>query len=190
MKDISPYPPHCGANWFHSAGFYPVREKIIGGGGHYELFIGGAGRSFPFLHFDAPGAHTFIHQIAGRKKFILFAPSDGEYLYPLPDEKFSVSGIKDIENVDIEAYPLYQNATRYEDEAGPGDTLFMPSGWWHTAMMKSFSISLGIDAVNHTNWDKVKDYMKRRSSYENPILAAAYMAIMNTAASVSRFTSK
>ena len=76
MADISPYPPHCGPNWFHSLPFFPIRDRIVGGGGHYELFIGGAGRSFPFLHFDSPGAHTFIHQIVGRKKFILFAPED------------------------------------------------------------------------------------------------------------------
>lgn len=37
--------------------------------------------------------------------------------------------------------------------------------------MKSFSISLGIDVVNDTNWDKVYGYMKKRASYENAVLA-------------------
>lgn len=190
MADISPYPPLCGPNWFHSLAFYPVRERIVGGGGHYELFIGGAGRSFPFLHFDAPGAHTFIHQIAGKKKFILFAPSDSDYLYPMNGKKFSVSSIADIENVDLEQFPLYAKASKYEDEVGPGDTLFMPAGWWHTALMKSFSISLGIDVVNDTNWDSVYGYMKKRASYENAVLASIYMAAMASAGLMARALSK
>lgn len=181
MPDISPYPGMCGPNWFHSAAFYPLRNKVVGGGGHYELFIGGAGRSFPFLHYDAPGAHTFIHQIIGHKKFILFAPEDGRYLYPAEGKSFSVSRIKDLENTNAPEFPLYRNAIRYEDQAGPGETLFMPSGWWHTAKMLSFSISLGIDVANKTNWPQVTGYMSKRTSFENPLLSIPYMAMIRTA---------
>jgi hypothetical protein len=190
MPDIRPYPVACGPNWFHSSVFFPIRERIVGGGGHYELFIGGRGRSFPFLHFDAPGAHTFIHQIAGRKSFILFSPEDTPYLYPCKEKDFSVSGIRNIEDVDLEKFPLYANATRYDDEAGPGDSLFMPSGWWHTAKMSSFSISLGIDVANRSNWDHVLGYMNRRAGYENPILAAAYMSYMRCAGSILNLTNR
>ena len=186
MADISPYPPHCGPNWFHSLPFFPIRDRIVGGGGHYELFIGGAGRSFPFLHFDSPGAHTFIHQIVGRKKFILFAPEDGKYLYPGEGKSFSVSRIKNLDDTESSTFPLYRHATRYEDEAGPGETLFMPSGWWHTARMLSFSVSLGIDVANQTNWPDVVGYMRRRASYENPVLALAYMTAIRTAGIAAR----
>jgi histone arginine demethylase JMJD6 len=181
MADIEPYPAHCGPNWFHSPFFRPIQERIVGGGGHYELFIGGAGRSFPFLHFDAPGAHTFIHQIAGRKKFILFPPSDTPFLYPCDGKSFSVSRLKNLEDVDLDQFPLYAQATRYEDEAGPGESLFMPCGWWHTARMLSFSISLGIDVANQSNWSHVSAYMRRRASFENPLLAVPYMAYIRTA---------
>ena len=181
MADISPYPQACGPNWFHSKVFLPIRERIVGGGGHYELFIGGAGRSFPFLHYDAPGAHTFIHQIAGRKVFILFPPSDAPSLYPCEGSSFSVSRLKDLDTIDLSKFPLYANATRYVMEVGPGDTLFMPCGWWHTARMLSFSISLGIDVANRSNWDHVISYMGRRARFENPVLATAYMSYMRSA---------
>ena len=190
MADISPYPEVCGPNWFHSAAFYPIRNRVVGGGGHYELFIGGEGRSFPFLHYDAPGAHTFIHQIIGYKKFILFAPEDGQYLYPAQGKSFSVSRIKDLDNLTNPEFPLYRNATRYEDQAGPGETLFMPSGWWHTAKMLSFSISLGIDATNESNWGKVTDYMSKRASFEKPLISIPYMAAIRTAGFAARIGAK
>lgn len=181
MPDVSPDPTVAAPNWFHSRIFFPIRNRIVGGGGHYELFIGGAGRSFPFLHYDAPGAHTYIYQISGRKRFILFAPDDGDYLYPKPAGAFSVSQVTDLENPDLEKFPRFARATRIECEINSGDTLFMPCGWWHTAKMESFSIGLGIDVANGTNWDHVIGYMSRRASYENPALALAYMTYMRGA---------
>jgi hypothetical protein len=190
LEDLSPYPDLCEPNWFHSRIFYPIRNRIVGGGGHYELFIGGKGASFPYLHFDAPGAHTFIHQIWGRKMFILFAPSDAPYLYPREGASFSVSSIPDIENVDREQFPLYKKATPYTVELGPGDTLFMPYGCWHTAKMLSFSITLGIDVANQTNWEHVMNYMARRARFENMILGAMYMAYMRAAGILLRLRSR
>jgi hypothetical protein len=180
LADISPYPPLCGPNWFHSLAFRPIRERVVGGGGHYELFIGGEGRAFPFLHYDAPGAHTFIHQIIGRKKFVLFKSDDGQFLYPCAGKAFSVSQIKNLDDVYAEQFPLFRNATKYEEEAKPGDTLFMPSGTWHTAKMTSFSVSLGIDVVNETNWPDVVAYVKRRMSFERAAVSAAYLSVFRT----------
>ena len=189
MSDVSPYPTVASPNWFHSKLFYPIRNRIVGGGGHYELFIGGAGRSFPYLHYNAPGAHTFIYQIVGRKRFVVFAPEDGAYLYPKPDNAFSVSQVADFENPDLAKFPLFSKATRIECEIGPGDTLFMPCGWWHTAKMESFSVGLGIDVANRTNWDHVIGYMGQRAGYENPALAFAYMTYMRVAGAVLGMTS-
>ena len=56
--------------------------------------------------------------------------------------------------------------------------------------MKSFSISLGIDVVNDTNWDSVYGYMKKRASYENAVLASIYMAAMASAGLMARALSK
>lgn len=181
LSDILPCPVYSRPNWFHSALFRPIRNLIAGGGANYELFIGGAGRSFPYLHYDSPGAHTFIYQIMGRKKFILFAPEDRQYLYPKAETGFSISQIPDINQVDLEKFPLFAGATRIETEVGPGDTLFMPCGWWHTARMLSFSVGLGIDVANWSNWGHVMDYMSRKAKHKHPVLAIPYMAYMRTA---------
>ena len=189
MADILPYPAVAGPNWFHSGLFFPIRNRIVGGGGHYELFIGGAGRAFPYLHYDAPGAHTFIYQLVGRKRFVLYSPEDGAYLYPKAENAFSVSEITDLDNPDLKKFPRFPKATRIECEIGAGDTLFMPCGWWHTAKMESFSVGLGIDVANRTNWDHVLGYMGHRASFENPALALAYMTYMRAAGAVLSMTS-
>jgi hypothetical protein len=181
FADISPYPQLCKPNWFHSPVFFPIRHHIAGGGGDYELFIGGAGGSFPYLHYDSPGAHTFIHQIIGRKLFFLFPPSDGAFLYPKSGNAFSVSAIPDIEKVDLNKFPLFAKVSRYAVEIGPGDSLFMPFGWWHTAKMLSFSVTVGIDVANHTNWDHVISYMSRKAKFRNRYFGAVYMAYMRCA---------
>ena len=64
----------------------------------------------------------------------------------------------------------------------------MPCGWWHTAKMASFSITLGIDVANRTNWDHVVNYMAHRARFENPVLAKAYMAYMRTAGALLKMT--
>jgi hypothetical protein len=47
-------------------------KKLLQGTTVYEIFLGGAGSSFPYLHFDALFMHTQITQIYGSKVFIMF----------------------------------------------------------------------------------------------------------------------
>jgi hypothetical protein len=178
--DILPYPRVCQPNWFHSAIFRPLRGSLMGYG-QYELFIGGAGRSFPYLHFDVPGAHTFIHQLHGRKLLVLFPPDNTPYLYPKEGKDFNVSRIPNVDNVPPDEFPLFSKATRIDAEVRPGDTLFMPFGWWHTARMLSFSISLGIDVANETNWANVKGFLARKARAKLGPLGLLFMAYISAA---------
>jgi len=34
----------------------------------------------------------------------------------------------------------------------PGETLFVPAGWWHTARIVSTSITVSINGANAPNW--------------------------------------
>ena len=190
IADLQPHPECCQPSWLRSILFAPIKNIMSGGGGQYELFIGGTGRSFPYLHYDSPGAHTVIHQITGYKNFIFFPPSDGQYLYPKPDSGFAVSQIPDVDQVDLAKFPLFKNVTRFDDTLGPGDTLFMPCGWWHTAKMASFSIGLGIDVANESNWPDVLNYMERKARLRNPILAFVYMSYMRLAGFILARTAK
>lgn len=179
QADISPYPVFCRPNWFHSAVFKPLKASFMGYG-EYELFIGGAGRSFPYLHFDVPGAHTFIHQLQGRKLLVLFAPSDAPYLYPKTGD-FNVSCIPDVDHVSADDFPLFNRATRIDAELGPGDTLFMPFGWWHTARMLSFSVTVGIDVANDTNWENVSGFLAKKAHAKLGPMGMVFMAYVRLA---------
>lgn len=175
--DISPPAIYSEPNWFHSGAFAPLRESFLGYG-QYELFIGGAGRSFPYLHFDVPGTHTFIHQLAGHKLFILYPPGDAPYLYPKGGVSFNISRIRNVDEPVQAEFPLFVKATRYEVTIGPGDLLFFPCGWWHTARMLDYSVSLAIDVANDTNWKDVMGFIGHKAKMKIGPLSRLYVAYL------------
>jgi histone arginine demethylase JMJD6 len=177
-KDVYPVPELAQPNWLYGAFFKPVSMATDKFGLYHELFIGGAGKSFPYMHYDDPGTHTFIHQIWGRKLFVLFPPTDGQYLYPGTGEKFRVSRIKDALNVDLTEFPLFAKASPHVVEIDAGETMFIPCGWWHTAKMTSFSISIGTDCLNHTNWSHFYDYQSRKLGFRNKLGGRAFLAYL------------
>jgi hypothetical protein len=190
-KDVYPVPDLCQPNWLYTSLFKPVNIVTKKFGLYHELFIGGAGGSFPYMHYDDPGTHTFIHQIAGRKLFILFPPTDTEYLYPGTGENFRISRIKDPLNVDLNQYPLFAKASLYTVEIGPGETMFIPCGWWHTAKMLSFSISIGTDILNHTNFNHFIKYQSRKVAARNKrVVGAAYLAYLRMVGMILGFGAK
>lgn len=90
-------------------------------------FFGGA-NSKVALHYDIDKSHVFLSQFEGRKRVVLFAPNQSRNLYQLP---FTVSSHVDINKPDYQKYPALANVQGYEALLYPGDTLFIPSGYWH-----------------------------------------------------------
>lgn len=132
----------------------------------YEFFIGGRGASFPFLHIDELYLHNQLTQLYGSKEFILYAPDQTPYLYPLPDNP-KVSQV-DVLNPDYDRFPLFRQAKQIRVTVQQGETLLFPTGWWHTTQIHEPCISLGRCHLNGANWsDFVRDeakVWKRRSS--------------------------
>ena len=56
------------------------------------------------------------------------SPDQSDLLYRLP---FNVHGLVDIDKPDFETYPALQYAKGCSTILEHGDTLFMPSGYWH-----------------------------------------------------------
>jgi len=99
------------------------------------LFVGGQG-SITHMHFDIDMSNILHTQFAGRKRVLLFPFSEQHKLYRKPWEVLSLvdfSNYADQENskVDYEKYPALRHAKGYEIVLEPGDTLFMPAGFWH-----------------------------------------------------------
>lgn len=107
-----------------------------------NMFFGGKG-SVTFLHYDIDLAHIFHTHFGGRKHILLFDYCWKDRLYKLPYATYALEDY-DIENPDFEKFPALDGVEGIECYLEHGDTLFMPTGWWH--WMKyldgSFSISL------------------------------------------------
>lgn len=102
--------------------------------GTAKLWFGPRGTVTP-LHFDE---HSILFtQIYGRKQFILVPAFDTPLMY-VRDVYYSEV---DPEHVDIARHPLFAGASLMHVTVGPGDGLFLPTGWWHWAKSLSTSIS-------------------------------------------------
>lgn len=91
------------------------------------MFFGPA-KSITRMHQDIDMSNVFLTQFAGRKRVVLFAPDQSDLLYRLP---FNVHSTVDIDKPDYDTYPAMQYAQGYSAVLEHGDTLFMPSGYWH-----------------------------------------------------------
>ena len=88
----------------------------------------GPKKSVTRMHQDIDMSNVFLTQFTGRKRVVLFSPAESDLLYRLP---FNVHSTVDIDNPDFEAYPGLKYAKGMSTVLEFGDTLFMPSGYWH-----------------------------------------------------------
>jgi len=156
------------------------------------MFFGGEG-SYVALHYDIDLAHVFLNQIYGRKRVVLFPPEQSKYLYHHP---YTVASYVDVNNPDYDRHPALKNVRGYETILYPGETLFMPSGFWHYIeyMDGGYSISLrandsyvrrvkglfniarhyvvdrGMNKIMGKSWKKMKEEMAKKRA-ENAVSA-------------------
>lgn len=104
------------------------------------LFFGCEG-SRVTMHYDVDLSHVFLNQIYGRKRVILFSPDQSRHLYHLP---FTVASHVNILNPDFQKYPALARVKGQEVMLEPGETLFIPRGYWHNIEYTDggYSISL------------------------------------------------
>ncbi|PZR25059.1 MAG: hypothetical protein DI535_19545 [Citrobacter freundii] len=116
------------------------------------MFFGGEGSSVR-LHYDIDMSHVFLTQFEGRKRVFLFAPDQSDLLYRLP---FNFHGIADLRNPDYEKFPALRYVQGYECTLEPGDTLFIPRGYWHYIQYITQGYSVSYRAVSSSFADKLK----------------------------------
>src|SRR5258706_6729922 len=157
-QDVEPLPDHFFPNWLPESYLMKNVERLFNRGAKMEIYIGGKGGVFPMLHYDGLASHAFLMQIYGRKKFILYGPEQEQYLYRKPDQP-NVSSIRDIERPDLNQFPLFAKAEPTTFILEPGESLFIPSKWWHTTKMLTPSISLSVNTANKSNWEALTDFV-------------------------------
>lgn len=112
-----------------------------------NMFFGGAG-SVTFLHYDIDLAHIFHTHFHGRKHVILFDYKWKERLYCIPFSTYALEDF-DVEKPDFDRFPALNGIEGIEAFLEHGDTLFMPTGYWHWMKYLDGSFSISLRA-----WDK------------------------------------
>ena len=128
-----------------------VPQRLFNHVNNLEIFFGGPGGEFPYLHYDLLRLHAWITQLHGDKEFTLYAPDQERFLYVNPDVPWQ-SSIRDHHHPDYEQYPLFRQARAQKVVLHAGETLFLPCGWWHTARSLNMTISVAFDQLGPDNW--------------------------------------
>ncbi|MDN5869954.1 MAG: cupin-like domain-containing protein [Nitrococcus sp.] len=147
LPDVSPLPGDA-HNRLRARGL-PLPPKMRG---RQELLVAGRGRHYPVLHYDAWYHHSFVTQLQGSKTFWLYNSDQGQYLYPL-DHREYISRIDAFDPVDLTRWPDYAKARWVEVVVHPGETIFLPSGFWHRTRCEELSIAVLWSAVSKVNWE-------------------------------------
>jgi hypothetical protein len=144
--DVIPMPYCTRPNWLESR-LFPSGRALSS----TEVYIGGRGAQFPVLHYDGLHTHAFLMQLYGDKEYIVFSPEQTPYLYPKEGLAANKSQITDLLEPDTRTFPLFDQAEGVRFQLHPGETLFVPSGWWHTARILNPSVTVSINGVNRAN---------------------------------------
>ncbi|KAF9948877.1 JmjC domain-containing protein 4 [Mortierella alpina] len=115
------------------------------------VYCGGDGTFTPF-HADVYRSYSWSANICGIKKWTLFPP-DQEHLFQ--DNLHNT--VYNIDQVDRAQFPNFEKAKSFTLYQNPGQTLFVPSGWWHQVENIGDTISINHNWCNGSNLDLLLD---------------------------------
>jgi len=110
-----------------------------------SFWFGPAGTVTPLHHDTIMLCHT---QIVGRKRWRFISPLQWAHVY-------NFSGVYspvDVDRPDLSRHPAFAQARVLEVIVEPGETIFLPLGWWHqvTSLDVSLSFSYSNLALSNT----------------------------------------
>ncbi|GAA97942.1 uncharacterized protein L969DRAFT_96318 [Mixia osmundae IAM 14324] len=103
------------------------------------VYLGQAGTLTP-VHRDVYCSYSWSTNIVGRKRWWLFPPAQAQWL------RQGSQTIFDYRAIDPTAFPNAHRLCPYIIEQAPGETIFVPSGWYHQVENLDLCLS-----INH-NW--------------------------------------
>jgi len=107
------------------------------------MFFGGKG-SITRNHIDIDMSHVFITQFQGIKRIWLFPWEQSDLMYKLP---YNFHSLINLQEADYEKFPALKYLNGYEAVINPGETLYIPSGWWHYIQYETEGYSVSIRAL-------------------------------------------
>jgi hypothetical protein len=109
----------------HDFGYPPLTSLYLK---RFPFMFFGCKDTVVRLHQDIDWSNVFLTQLYGRKSVVLFSPRYSKLLYRFP---FNVHSAVNIDKPDYHTFPGLRYVQGMRCIMEPGDTLFMPSGYWH-----------------------------------------------------------
>jgi hypothetical protein len=109
-----------------------------------SFWFGPAGTVTPLHHDSIMLMHT---QVVGRKRWRFISPLQTPHLYNYNN----VFSPIDIDAPDLNRYPRFKDVSVLETVVGPGDTVFLPLGWWHQVAALKVSMSFSYTCLDVHN---------------------------------------
>lgn len=115
--------------------------------GWRNFWVGPKGTITPFHHDSCALIHLHVQ---GRKLWRLVSPFDYGNTY----NHNHVFSPVDIFDIDYKRFPLMANVKYFDVVVEPGETLFLPLGWWHgvKSLDRTISISMTDFAFQNNCW--------------------------------------
>ncbi|KAI1795860.1 Clavaminate synthase-like protein [Ganoderma leucocontextum] len=113
------------------------------------VYVGAAGTFTP-LHRDVYTSYSWSTNVCGRKRWWLFPPDQTPLLFRRGGEEHSETAY-DVRDVDPTQFPRFHQARPIVVEQGPGETIFVPSGWYHQVENLTACISINHNWCNSVN---------------------------------------
>jgi len=132
------------------------------------MFFGCKG-SVTQLHFDIDMSHVLHTSILGKKTVYLFPYEQGKNLHRYP---FTCRSYVDVERPNFEQYPGLKDAQGYKVELEQGETLYIPSGYWHHFVYDEPGYAVSLRCSNQT-------FIGRLHGYYNLIIMSPIDRLMN-----------
>lgn len=119
---------------------FPCPKIFEGMLGNLGLMFFGGKNTTVRIHYDIDMSNVLLTHFGGKKKVVLIAPEYTDLLYRLPYCTYSLINLDDL---DLVKYPGLIFIKAYECTLEHGDSIFMPSGYWHyiTYLEGSMSVS-------------------------------------------------
>ncbi len=118
------------------------------------MFFGCKG-STTQMHFDIDMSHVFHTSIFGRKTITLYPFEEGKNLHRYP---FTCRSYVDVHNPDFKQHPRLKGAKGYRVVLEPGETLFIPSGYWHHLIYDEATCAISLRCPSQTVVGKLQGF--------------------------------
>ncbi|MFF7440000.1 cupin-like domain-containing protein [Streptomyces sp. NPDC008122] len=114
------------------------------------MFVGSKGTVTPF-HSDGMQTAAYLSQVVGRKRCYFVSPDQHAKLYPRPFRRQFGMAQVDYRRPDLTRHPRFKDVVVEETVLHPGETLYVPSGYWHAIEAMDTSISYSHQIVGEDN---------------------------------------